>query len=89
MPAGASASRGMTLGAGRAAVSGSFTNLQRARTMRQAAQEAALLEPGDQAMDARLGLQPQRFLHLVEGGRHAIVVEPLVDEQEQFVLLAG
>jgi hypothetical protein len=57
--------------------------------MGQAAQETALLEPGDQAMDAGLRLQPQRFLHLIEGGRHAVVVEPLVDEQEQFVLLAG
>jgi hypothetical protein len=57
--------------------------------MRQAAQEAALLQAGDQPVDARLRLQVQRLLHLVERRRHTIVVEALVDEHEQFVLLAG
>jgi hypothetical protein len=63
--------------------------LQGARPVRQAAQEAALLEPGNQAVNARLGLQPKCLFHLVERGRHAVVVEALVDEQEQFVLFAG
>jgi len=57
--------------------------------MRQAAQEAALFEACDQAMDARLGLEPKRLFHLVERGRNAVVVEALVDEHQQFVLLAG
>ena len=62
---------------------------KRPRAVGQAAQEAALLQPGDQAVDAGLRLQAQRLLHLVEGGRHARLVEALVDEQQQFVLLAG
>ena len=57
--------------------------------MWQAAQEAALLKPRDQAMDARLGLEPERFFHLIERGRDAVVVEALVDEHQQFILLAG
>jgi hypothetical protein len=54
----------------------------------QAAQEAALLQGGDQAVDAGLGGQVQRVLHLVEGGGDARLLQPLVDEHEQFVLLA-
>jgi hypothetical protein len=40
-------------------------------------------------VDARLGLEAERLLHLVERGRYAVVVETLVDEHQQFVLLAG
>ena len=68
---------------------GQLQDLQGAGPMGQAAQEAALLQPGDQAVDAGLGLEPQRLLHLVEGRRHATLVEALVDEHQQFVLLAG
>ena len=63
-------------------------HLDGAGPVRQAADEAALLERGDQAVNAGLGAQVERFLHLVEGGRHAGLLEPLVDEAEQFVLLA-
>lgn len=64
-------------------------NLQGARAMRQAAQEAALLEAGDEAMDAGLRLQAKGLFHLVERRRYAVVVQALVDEQQQLVLFAG
>src|SRR3546814_382007 len=57
--------------------------------MRQAADEAALLQRRDQPMDARLGLEVERVLHLVEGWRDAGVLDPLLDEHEQLVLLPG
>ena len=54
----------------------------------QAADEAALLQGGDEAMDARLRLEVQRLLHLVEGRRHPGLAQALVNEAEQFVLFA-
>ena len=38
----------------------------------EAADEAALLERGDQPVDAGLRAQVERVLHLVEGGRHPV-----------------
>jgi hypothetical protein len=64
-------------------------HLERARPVRQPADEAALLERGDEAVDAGLGLQVERFLHLVEGGRDSRIGEPLLDVAQQLVLLAG
>ena len=64
-------------------------HLDGARPVRQAADEAALLERGDQAMDAGLRAQVERVLHLVEGGRHAGLLQPLVDEAQKLELLAG
>src|SRR5262249_4207355 len=63
-------------------------HLDRTRAVRQAADEAALLERGDQPVDARLRAQVERVLHLVEGGRHPALLEPLVDEPQEFELLA-
>ena len=55
----------------------------------QAADEAALLERRDQAMDAGLGAQIERVLHLVEGRRHAGLLQPLMDKAQQLGLLAS
>ena len=63
-------------------------HLQRPGPVRQAAQEAPLLQRRDQAVDAGLGGQVQGFLHLVEGRGDAGLLEPLVDEHQQFVLFA-
>jgi hypothetical protein len=56
---------------------------------RQPADEAALLEPADQAMDARFRAQVQRVLHLVERRRDAGRRQPLIDEHQQFMLFSG
>jgi hypothetical protein len=63
-------------------------HLQRPGPVGQAADEAALLERRDQPVDARLGRQVQRLLHLVEGGGDAGLLDPFVDEHQQLVLLA-
>jgi hypothetical protein len=62
-------------------------HLQRARPVGQAAQEAALFQRGDQAVDAGLGRQIQRLLHFVERGRNAGFLQPLMDEQQKLALL--
>ena len=72
-----------------AMLSGSLMNFQRAGALFHAAQEAAFLQRRDQAVDAGLGLEVQRVLHLVEGGRNAAFAHPLMDEHQKFVLLAG
>ena len=64
-------------------------DLDRARAVGQAADEAALFERGDQAVDAGLGSQVEGILHLVERGRHAGFLEPFVDEAQKLCLLAG
>ena len=63
-------------------------HFQRTRPVGQAADEAALLQRRDQAVDAGLGSEVERVLHFVEGGRDAGFLQPLMDEQEKFVLLA-
>ncbi len=67
---------------------GQTNHLQRPRPVGQAAQEAAFLQGGDQPMDAGLGGQVERLLHLVEGWRYAGFLDPLMDEHEQLMLLA-
>ena len=64
-------------------------HLDGARPVGQAADEAALLERRDQPVNARLGPQVQRILHLVEGGRHAGLLQTLMDEPQEFELLAS
>ena len=64
-------------------------DLERAGAMGQAADEAALLQAGDQAVNAGFRFQTKGFLHFVEGGTDAAVTQPLVDEQQQFVLFLG
>ena len=56
--------------------------------MGEAADEAALLERGDQAVDAGLGTQAKRILHFVERGRHPLRAEMLVNEEQELVLFA-
>ena len=58
------------------------------RPVRQALDEAALLEARDQAVDAGLGLEPQGFLHLVEGRGNAGFAQLFLDEFQEFPLLA-
>ncbi len=63
-------------------------DLDGAGAVRQAADEAALLQRRDQAVDARFRAQIQRVLHLVEGGWHACFLEPFIDEPQKLVLFA-
>ena len=67
---------------------GQFGHFQRAGAVGEAADEAALLQRCDQPVDARLGGQVQSLLHLVERGRDARLLDPFVDEHQQFVLFA-
>jgi hypothetical protein len=64
-------------------------DLHGARPVGQPAHEAALLERGDEPMDAGFRLEVERFLHLIEGGRHAGLLQPLMDEHEKLFLLRG
>ena len=57
------------------------------RPMRQPADETPLFQGGNQAVDARLGLEVQGLLHLVEGGGHARFLQPLMNEHEKLFLL--
>jgi hypothetical protein len=59
-----------------------------ARPVRHPAQEPALLERQDQPVNARLGLEIEGVLHLLEGRRHAVLFQPLIDEEKEFELLA-
>ena len=68
---------------------GQLDHLDGARPIRQAADEAALLQRRDQAVDPGLRAQVERILHLVEGGRHAGFLQAFVDEAQQLELLAG
>ena len=70
-------------------VVGQLEHFQGAGALFHAAQEAALFQGGDQAVDAGLGFEVQRLLHLVEGGRDAAFAHPLMDEHQEFILLAG
>ena len=68
---------------------GQLDHLDGARPVGQAADEAALLQRRDQAVDAGFRAQVERILHLVEGGRNAGFLQALVDEAQQLELLAG
>ena len=65
-----------------------FGHFKSAGAVGEAADEAAFLQGRDQPVNARLGRQIQRLLHLVERGGDAGLLNPFVDEHQQFVLLA-
>ena len=68
--------------------SGSLQHFQRPRPVGQPADEAALLQRRDQPVDAGFRRKVQRILHFVEGRRDAGLLQPLVNEEEKFMLLA-
>ena len=57
--------------------------------MGQSADEAALLETGDQAVDPGFRLQVEGILHLVERRRDTMVRQMLVNVGQQLMLFAG
>src|SRR5690606_2935331 len=65
-----------------------LAHLERPRPIGQPADETPLLERRDQPVDAGFRPQVERILHLVKGRRYTRLLHPLVDEHEQFVLLA-
>jgi hypothetical protein len=67
---------------------GQLDDLDGARAVRQAADEAAFLQRRDETVNAGLRAEIERVLHLVEGGRNAGLFQPSVDEPQEFVLLA-
>ena len=68
---------------------GQLDDLDGARPVGQAADEAALFQGGNEPVDAGLGAQVEGVLHLVEGGRNAGLGQALVDEAQELELLAG
>ena len=62
-------------------------DFERAGPVRQAADEAALLQRRDQPMHAGLALEVERFLHFLERGGNARLLQLALDEQKEFVLL--
>src|SRR5690606_23310911 len=56
--------------------------------MRQAANEAAFLKSGDETVDARFRAKVERFLPFIEARGDAALLDPLMNEHQQFVLLA-
>src|SRR3546814_2691976 len=48
-----------------------------------------LFKPGDEPVNARLGLEGEGVLHLVERGRDAVFLKVPVDEEQKLVLLFG
>src|SRR3546814_9202514 len=64
-------------------------HLDGAGAVGQAADEAALFKPGDEPVNARLGLEGEGVLHLVERGRDAVFLKVPVDEEQKLVLLFG
>ena len=67
---------------------GQLDDLDGAGAIGQAADEAALFQCGDEAVDTGLRAQVERVLHFVEGGRHAGLFQPFVDETQKFILFA-
>ena len=57
--------------------------------MRQASDEAALLQRAHQSVHTRLGSEIKRILHLVEGWGDAVFVQALGDEEQQLALFLG
>ncbi len=67
---------------------GLLEHFESARAVGQAADEAALLERRDQPVHSRFRLEIKRFLHFLERRRDAGCFQPLLNEADQFVLLA-
>ena len=63
-------------------------DLDGARPVGQAANKAAFFERRNQAVDARLGAQIERVLHLVEGRWNSGLLESLMDKTQELSLLA-
>ena len=63
---------------------GQLDHLDGAGAVWQAADEAALLQRRDQAVNAGFGAQVERILHLVERRRHARLLEALMDKAQEF-----
>ena len=70
-------------------VFGKLDHFQCARTVGQPADETAFLKRRDQAVNARLALEVEGFLHLLETRGNAGVFQALLDKADQFVLLGG
>ena len=66
-----------------------FEHFQGAGALFHPAQEAALFQGGDQAVDAGLGFEVQRFLHFIEGGGDAGFPDSLMDEHQKLILFPG
>ncbi len=64
-------------------------HFERTRPVRQPLQEPAFLKGADQPVHTRLGLEAQRFLHLLEGRGNAGFGQPVFYEANEFVLFAG
>ena len=68
---------------------GQLDDLDGARPVGQAADEAALLQRRDQPVDAGFRPQVERVLHLVEGRRNPGLGQPFMNETQELELLAG
>jgi len=68
---------------------GQLQHFQRAGAIGQAADEAAFLQCIDQPVNAGLGSQVERILHLLERRGYATFLQPGLDETQQFLLLEG
>src|SRR5208283_3361775 len=67
---------------------GQLDHLDRPRPIGQAANKTALLERGDQPMNAGLRAQVERILHFIERRWNSGLLEALMDETQEFSLLA-
>jgi predicted membrane metal-binding protein len=63
-------------------------DFQGAGAMRKPAYEASFLKRGDQPVDTGLRTKVECRFHLIEGRRHARLLEALVDKHQQFELFA-
>ena len=61
-------------------------HFERAGAVRKAPDEPALLQRRDQAVDARLALEVECFLHFLKTWRDAGFFKPLLNEADQLVL---
>src|SRR5262249_45227084 len=61
-------------------------DLERTSAVGEAMQIATLLEPFDEAMNARLGAKAQRAAHLLERGRHTMGLDEVANELQELPL---
>src|SRR6476660_4534166 len=67
---------------------GQLDDFDGAGAVGQAADETALLQRRNEAVDSGFRTQIERVLHLVEGGRYPGLVQPFIDETQKFILFA-
>src|SRR5882757_724906 len=67
---------------------GELDHLDGAGPVRQTADEATFFQRRDETMNSGFRAQVERILHLVEGGRHAGLLQTFIDETQKFVLFA-